>query len=202
MNFIEVSREQLLELHHALSLFEKLNSDIIGELDLYLYAITTSPTILDAAKEAIADYMNDTATEEAVAVSEQDVELSEVAVAIPCSSDALYYLLGTGLKVQQEEFVYNSGDSGEGVRQMSFVHATFKPRMAITDFTEIALAQSSSWADEFLKRFGQHDPALVEKKQVNRTEEATQPAEPMSGTVRGSREGGKKLKKWVEDFLG
>src|ERR1019366_2514873 len=95
--FIEIDESKLVALHDGLDLLEMLDRDAVGSLELYVYGITTDPGIVDAAKEAVADSKD---------VSEEDVQLSEVAVAIRLSTDTIYSLHGSGIKLNREDFAY------------------------------------------------------------------------------------------------
>lgn len=202
--YIEITEDNLLKLHDSLELLEMLDRDKMLELDLHVYGITRDPGIIDAAKEAIADGAENE-------ISEQDVHLAEVAVAIPVSSDLLYALGGSGFRLKREEFAY-LGEGGEGVRTLSFTFASFKPTVALSSLSQIALASSDSWLDDYLRQFGNKEPAKVENK-VRRTEEATQPgapapaekppqpAAPLPVAKRTSLVGGLKLADLLDEFL-
>jgi hypothetical protein len=165
--YVEINAERLSHLHEGLELLEQVDRDAMRTLDLFLYGISNNPQIVDAAKEAIAD------SEE---LSEQDVQLSEVAVAIPLGSDIIYYLDGSGLILRREDFAY-MGSGGEGVRTQSFAFSHYHPRVTLSYFSKIALASSDAWLDDFLRKEGSGKPAQVTQN-VRRTEEATQPAVP------------------------
>src|SRR5271157_1546632 len=165
--YIEVDAESLSKLHAGLTLLEQVDRDAMRTLDLFLYGLTNNPEIVDAAKEAIA---------EDAEVEESDVQLTEVAVAIPMGSDIIYYLDGSGLILRREDFAY-MGTGGEGVRQLSFAFAHYKPRVTLSYFTKLALASSDAWLDDFLRKEGSGQAAQVTQN-VHRTEEATQPGTP------------------------
>jgi hypothetical protein len=186
--YIDVNPERLSNLHEALELIESVDADAFRNIDLHVYGLTSDPQIVDSAKEAIA---------EDAEVAEEDVQLSEVAVAIPLSSDIIYYLAGSGLKLQREDFAY-TGAGGEGVRTMSFAFAHFKPRVTLARFSKLALASSSAWLDDFLKQQGSGKPAQVTPN-VRRTEEATQPGVPPASTP--GRTSALKLGDLIDKFL-
>jgi hypothetical protein len=165
--YIDVNPESLSNLHGALELIESVDREAFRNLDLHIYGITNNPQVVDAAKEAIAENAD---------VAEEDVQLSEVAVAIPLSSDIIYYLAGSGLKLHREDFAYN-GAGGEGIRTMSFAFSHYKPQVTLSYFNKLALASSDAWLDDFLKKEGSGKPATVTQN-VRRTEEATKPATP------------------------
>lgn len=183
--YIDVNPERLSNLHEALELIESVDREAFHNLDLHIYGLTTNPQIVDAAKEAIA--------EEAEA-AEEDVQLSEVAVAIPLSSDIIHYLAGSGLILRREDFAYVGG-GGEGVRTMSFTFSHYKPRVTLSYFNKLAIASSDAWLDDFLRKEGSGKPATVTQN-VRRTEEATQPGIPPSPSGRTSS----KIN-WLDEFL-
>ena len=165
--YVEIDAERLPHLHEALELLEMVDRDAMRTLDLHLYGLTSNPQIVDAAKEAIAESED---------VAEEDVQLAEVAVSIPLSSDMVYYLTGSGLTLRDEDFAYMGG-GGEGVRTQSFTFSHYKPRVPLSYFSKIALASSDAWLDDFLRKESAGKPAEVTQN-VRRSEEATQPGVP------------------------
>lgn len=162
--YVEIDEKALVGLHDAIDLLSSVAPDALEDMALCVYGITNNPGILDAAKEAIAD------SEE---VQESDVQLSEVAVAIPITSKGIYRLTGSGLKLENEEFVF-MGTGGEGIRSLSFTFASYKPTVTFSYFSKAAIASSESWLDDFLKKHGSGQAAQVTPA-VHRTEEATVP---------------------------
>lgn len=171
--YIEIDAERLSKIHDGLDLLEALDrsedAGALRSLDLHLYGISTNPQVIDAAKEAIAD-AND--------VAEEDVALAEVAVAIPLNADTIYALSGSGIKLEREEFAY-MGSGGEGVRSLSFTFGHYKPRVALSYFSKLAIASSDSWLDDFLRKQGSGQAAVVTPA-VHRDQEATQPQAPVA----------------------
>jgi hypothetical protein len=165
--YIEVDAERLSKLHEGIELIESVDREAFRNLDLHVYGITNNPQIIDAAKEAIAEDSD---------VAEQDVQLAEVAVAIPLSSDIIYYLTGSGLTLRREEFAY-MGSGGEGVRTMSFAFSHYRPKVVLNYFSKLAVASSVNDLYDFLRKEGSNKPAMVTQN-VRRTEEATQPGIP------------------------
>jgi len=53
MQFIEVAAEDLMKLREGLGILESLNHEIVSSLDIWIYGITTSPGILDAARKPL-----------------------------------------------------------------------------------------------------------------------------------------------------
>jgi hypothetical protein len=173
MKYVEVTREEVEALRAGLQLLERVldNSDS-DVLQLYLYGVSKDISIVDAAKEAIADDMNsDGDTLDSDTYSESDVNIGEVAVGIRISSDNLYYLTGSGLILREESFVYDSGNV-EGVRETTLRYAHSEPRVTLSAFTSLAIANSDSWLDSFYKQYGSKTEAM-KPTEVGRTEEAT-----------------------------
>jgi hypothetical protein len=172
--YIDVNPERLSNLHGALELIESVDREAFRNLDLHVYGITNNPQIVDAAKEAIAENAD---------VTEEDVQLSEVAIAIPLSADIIYYLAGSGLNLRREDFAY-LGAGGEGIRTMSFTFSHYKPQVTLSYFSKLAVASSDAWLDDFLRKEGTNKPATVTQN-VRRTEEATQPGAPAAPAAQG-----------------
>jgi hypothetical protein len=167
--YVDVNEERLTRLHDGLDLLEMVDRDGMHSLDLYLYGLSKNPQLLDAAREAIAD------SEE---LDETDIQLSEIAVAIPLGADTIYALMGSGIRAKREDFAYLGG-AGEGVRTMSFAFGHFKPQIALSSFSKMALASSDSWLDDFLRQEGTGQQATITPA-VHRNQEATQPAAPVA----------------------
>jgi hypothetical protein len=203
----DIDEDRLSKLYDGLDVLESIALDAVHDLDLFLYGLTQSESIIDAAKEAIADDAD---------LDESDVQLSEVAVAIPISGDSIRALMGSGFRARQEDFAY-MGTEGEGIRAKSFVLSHYKPVLAVSEFSQMALAQSDAWLDDFLKQYGNKQPAEI-KQNVRRTEEATQPGVPAAPAaptmppptpaaapaihMQSSQTGGLKLADILENFLG
>jgi hypothetical protein len=151
-HYINVTEEQINSLRDALSLLDHLNPDKSATLDLYLYAMVNSVGVVDAAKEAVAE----TAEQE---MDETQVQISQVAVAVPVSSDTLYYLAGSGLKLHREDFVYVSGN--DGPRQGSFAFSHYKPTLSLREMQNLVLADSDAWLDQFVRQSGTKAPATT-----------------------------------------
>jgi hypothetical protein len=165
--YIELNKERLMRLHEGLEILEMVDRDAIGEMNLCVYGLTSDRQILDAAREAIADEAE---------LDENDVQLTEIAVAIPISSDTIYALTGSGIRLKDEEFVYLGG-GGKGPRSLSFTFAHYKPTVNLNAFSVLGLASSESWVDDFLMKEGNKQPAQITPN-VHRTQEATQPGAP------------------------
>jgi hypothetical protein len=209
--FLDIDEDQALKLREGLELLETLDRDAVRGLDLCFYGLSSDPQILDAAREAIASDSEDETTE-------NDIQLGEVAVAIPISSDTIYALTGSGIKLKDEYFAY-AGSGGEGTRRGYFFSASYRPVVTMHSFSHVALASSDSWVDDFLEKTGGKNVAPTEvKKKVQRTEEATQPgtptpaqpqtpveappAAPAAATPKQTSLNDSAVTRLVEDFLG
>jgi hypothetical protein len=169
--YLDISEDQALKLREGLELLETLDRDAVRGLDLCLYGLSSDPQVLDAAREAIASDSEDE-------IAEQDVQIGEVAVAIPISSDTIYALTGSGIKLKDEYFAY-AGVGGEGTRRGYFFSANYRPTVTMHSFSHVALASSDSWVDDFLEKTGGKGVSPTEiKKKVQRSEPATQPGTP------------------------
>jgi len=193
--YIDIDAERLSSLHDGLDLLEAVDRSEGGSafksLDLHVYGISNDPQILDAAREAIAD-SND--------VAEEDVQVAEVAVSIPISADTIHALLGSGIRLEREDFAY-MGTGGEGIRSMSFAFAHYKPSVTLNNFSKIAIASSDSWIDDFLRKEGTGQAAKVTPN-VHRTQEATQPQMPAAQAAPPAPPlEGRKLTSFLDDFL-
>lgn len=209
--YLDISEDQALKLREGLELLETLDRDAVTGLDLCIYGLTHDPQVLDAAREAIASDSEDE-------ISEEDVQLGEIAIAIPISSDTIYALTGSGIKLKDEYFAY-SGGGGEGTRRGYMFSASYRPTITMHSFSHVALASSDSWIDDFLEKTGGKgvQPTQIKQK-VKRTEEATQPgtptpaepqvpveappAAPPAATPKQTSLNDSAVSRLVEDFLG
>lgn len=195
--YVEIDEKALVGLHDAIDLLSSIAPDALEDMALCVYGITNNAGVIDAAKEAIAD------SEE---LQESDIELSEVAVAIPITSKGIYRLTGSGLKLDNQEFVF-MGTGGEGVRSLSFTFANYKPTVTFAYFSKAAIASSESWLDDFLKKHGSGQAAQVTPA-VHRSEEATVPGIPPAPELPKPATPGvpkqtslKSLSAFLDDFL-
>jgi hypothetical protein len=200
--YIETTEEQLLRLRDSLELLGQLDQSKVKDLDLCIYGMTRNQSIIDAAREAIAEETYDEN------ITEADVTLSEVAVAIPISADTIYALTGNGIKVGHGETFTYLGES-EGPKTASFGSASFKPTISLHDLEDICLADSDGWSFEYLQKHSAGGGAKVQKK-VRRNEEATQlgvptpaaPVAPQPAAAPQQKRTSLQLESLVERFLG
>ncbi len=152
MNFVTVTAEELEKLREALVLIERVTGYDEDRLKLTLYGLTSDSGVIDATKEAIADEAE---------LEETDIKIAgEVAVAIELSGDILYYLTGSGLKLQTEEVAFTKG-GGNGVDSAQLSWAKWRPTVTVRSFREMALATDSWSAATFLQRYGKKGPAVT-----------------------------------------
>lgn len=146
MRFFEVSEHALEDARPGLLLVEQLLKD--EHFVPFLYGLTTKTDVLYAAQSAIEDDAGEDEEGNQIEVP----KIAEVAVAVPFSSDTLYYLAGSGLMLQNEDIAYFAGD--EGARTLSIRWSGMRPRVHVNDFTKMALSDSDLDLDEFLKQYG------------------------------------------------
>lgn len=187
-HYVAIDAKRLENLHDGLELLEMLDRGHMAGLDIHVYGITNNAQLLDAAREAIAD------SEE---LAEEDVQLAEIAVAIPISADTIYALRGSGIRLDREDFAY-MGSGGEGIRILSFAFGHYKPTATLSQFSKLAMASSESWLDDFLNKEGSRTPAKVTPN-VHRTEEATQPGVPPAPAV--PKMTSLRLSSFLDEFL-
>lgn len=200
--YLDINEDQALKLREGLELLETLDRDAVAGLELYIYGLTSDLQVLDAAREAIAsDYEEE--------ISEEDVQIGEIAIAIPISSDTIYALTGSGIRLQKEYFAY-AGSEGEGTRRSYLYNSNYRPIVTLHSFSHLALAESDSWIDDYLEKTGGKGIAPTEiKRKIQRTEEATQPVPVLEKPVTPKapqpttpKQTSFNLNRLMEDFLG
>lgn len=190
MEYVDVTSEDLHTLGDALVLLERLHQHD-KPLRLYLYGISQDSGVLEAAREAIAEESDER-------LIEQDIQLGEVVIEIAISSDVLHYLLGSGVKLSQnDEFSY-MGQQGEGIRTVGFNWARYKPAVTIGALTKMALSADSGYSNDFLQKYGNKTPMNVT---VQRNEPAAI-APPAAVPKQTSVPDAKKLTWLMDQFLG
>ena len=201
MEYVDIKQEDLLKLRDGLEILDRLDND--NRQQIYLYGISQDPIILDAAREAVAESADDPA------ITEESVQLAEVAVSVPLSADGIYALTGSGLPLDSgdDEFAYRT--QGEGVRVVAASWARVKAKVTIADFTRIALASDSIYLNRFLSQRGTNTPAAIQRE-VKREVPATA-APPTPGAApatapqmkqTSSKTATVRIKDIVEDWLG
>ena len=176
MEYFRANEQELRSLMGGLEIIERLSAEKAGELGIFLYGLTSSPGVLAAAKEAIIDLAEDYWDEEGnPTLTEEDVSLSEIAVAIPLSSDALYALLGSGIHIEGLGFAYASGE-GEGIREASFPNTRWmRGRASLKDLSSPVLAKDDLSLRDYMAGTGKGQPVSISKN-VRRTSPAQPPA--------------------------
>lgn len=162
MRYFEVTDHELQDARPGLLLAEQLLKD--DHFIPYLYGLTTKEDLVLSAQEALHDGHDE--DEEGNPLAHPT--LTEIAVAIPFSSDTLYYLSGSGLILRTEDFAYNSPNEGPRTESLRWAHTHVKVRMS--DFTQLALSSSDSDLDEFLKQYGTKGTAEQPEGTVTRTD--------------------------------
>lgn len=163
MKYSTVTEEQLNVLQQGLDLLGHVSQDLVPTT-LYLYGLLKPDSPILAA-------VNDAAWEDAYAgeIRAEELHIQTAAVSIRLSGDILRALLGSGLKADDDEFMYLL--NGE-MHSSSFSYAQQKPVLTFSQFTEVALADDSYWMKDFFQAVGgsqeQQHPSVV-----TRTEPAT-----------------------------
>jgi len=169
MRYIEITEHTLEDARPGLILVEQLMRD--EEFTPYIYGMTTKEVVLMVAAEAIAD--NEGPDDDG---NLNTPTLTEIAVAIPLDSDALYYLQGSGLLLQFEDFSYKLPGSGEGTRTDTLSVTGTRPRVHLNDFTALAIAQDSLFLDNFYDQYAAKE--LEGHAEVKREEPAIEAPAP------------------------
>lgn len=149
MRYFATTEQDLEAARPGLALMEKLTNNL--PIDVYLYGITSKADVLYLAHETLVDYIEDEDEAEATRNSAPDFNGIEIAVAIQLGDDPLQYLSGSGWKLTAEEFAYRAGS--DDVRTQWFP-ASGNAKITFGDFTAMAVADSDTWLDEFLKEHG------------------------------------------------
>ena len=179
MEYFEAGEKELLSLMQGLNIIERLNAEKASELALYMYGITSDPTLISGAKEAIIENAFDYMDEEGEpTLTEEDIALNEIALAIRLSADTIYALTGSGIDVYNVEFAYLAGE-GEGVRDGHFMEARWKrAKVTLRTFSQTAIAEDDTNLRDFLLKSGSGQPVRISKPPIPRTEPAAVPAKP------------------------
>lgn len=176
MQYIDITPEELDKLNDALPIIESLWRD--DPRPLILFGLCKDPVVLDAAREAIADSLDQEG------ITEDTIQLSEIAVSIPLSSDVIRALTGSGIKLgEDDEFAYR-GTGGEGIRTVPFNWANYKPQVTLRNFLSLAISNDTVWLEEYLGQVGSGAGAQI-NKQLQRTQPSSAPQTPTPAAIPG-----------------
>ena len=170
MRFVEVSREELQNLRPAISLLERVNhASSSAGIEYTIYGVCIKPSVLEAAEESVFYWNNEGEEDEEV-----KYKFAEISIAIPISSDFLYYLTGSGLKLAGLTFAYFTKEEGDRVDEF---RKEARERITLDDFHHLAIADGDSWLGDFLQKHvstaGQHGlPGHLPDEVVERDSEA------------------------------
>jgi hypothetical protein len=165
-----ISAEELEVLTSGLEILERLRSDEVLK-NLFLYGLTNERLLIEAAKAAVAE-SNDL---------DAEIDITQLAIAMPLHSSTISSLFGSGLKLEREEFSY-LGAGAEGARTESFVFAHYHPKATIRSFSVLAISEDNNWLDDFLT---QHKANTLE---TDRNQPATLPKNKVNSQVKSVRE--------------
>jgi len=167
MRYVVITAEELGHLREGLQVLDSLNEPDEPMVELYVYGLTDNANALAAVKEAVTYWLDEE-------IPEQDVNVNEAAFIIPVSTDTLYYLMGSGLMLSQnDEVAYRGGP--EGPRTISLPPGVTRVRLTVGHFKAIALARDDYSAEDFLAKYGTKAQAAAPQR-VERTEPAQAPA--------------------------
>ena len=179
MDFMWIDEDRLSTLYEGMRMMESLCHGKVWEMEIYLYGMTSDRGVISAAKESIIDLLEEYWDEEGTTtLSEEEVSLNEVAIAIHLNSDTIWTLLGRhGLDVYQLDFAY-LGTGGEGVRVTSFsTGAANRTRLKFSGLKNPVLAEGSIHLREYLTQQENGQPMAINKK-VERGQPAVAPPAP------------------------
>jgi hypothetical protein len=163
--YVNVSRQQVEDMRPVIELLFQIWGEDIDQNALFLYGMVDQNSPVIAAMK-----------------SETGQSVTAGVVAIPISTDALYYLTGSGYALKREAFLYASG--GE-LRTSVFGEADQEPVVTLSSFTKLALSSSDSWMDRYFKL--ENPEAINENKggEVDRTEDAVEHAHNLEDSEHG-----------------
>ncbi len=191
MKYVVITSEELGHLREGLQVLDSLNEPGEPMIELWVYGLTDNPNALEAVKQAVVYWMDEE-------MPEQDVKVSEAVFIIPVSTDTLYYLMGSGLMLgNNDEVAYRS--EPKGPQTISLHSGVTRTRLTVGHFKAIALARDDYSAEDFLAKYGTKVQAAA-PQQVERTEPAQAPAvapETPAGAPKASS-----LKFNTEEWLG
>jgi hypothetical protein len=173
MRYVTTTGEELDHLREGLAVLESLNEYEEQVVEIYLYGLTDNPTLLEAVKDAVEYWSDET-------IAAQDVQVTEAVFMFKISSDFLYYITGSGLQLREAEIVYSGGNEGP---QSVWLKSKHGVRVAAGQFKTLALSRDEFSGEDFLMQYGQktQQPAPQEVQRTEPTQEvATQPVEPVT----------------------
>lgn len=154
MELIPVDREELNSLREGLRILERFESfrESFASM-LYIFGITKSPVALMCAKRAIADHVADDHFEDGFDADEyaQHLQLQEIAVALPCNFDHLYYLTGRNITIRDEEFAYLKDN--EGAQTLSFRYGG-QFDINLDALEDVVLGEDESQLVDYMNQYG------------------------------------------------
>jgi hypothetical protein len=207
MHYIETDPDALKTLMKGLEILDRINPEISRKLDnVCLYGVTDDPAVLDAAKSSIAHDSEEDWDESANSlISEEDVQLSEIGISVEISTDIIYALLGSGLKLSDImiSFVYKTDKSEEIRSGTLFPSDGLSVKLNVKGLSTIALADSDSYLDDFFRKSAHGVPGHIEHK-VRRDSEPAAPRteESISKAWNETEPHHASLENEVEKFLG
>lgn len=145
MDFVTITADDLNKLREALEIISRLDNHGERAITLTLYGLTSDPQVIAAVKDAVAQDAE---------IQEEDVKIAgEVAVAIEMSGDILYYLTGSGLKLDTEEVAFTKG-GGNGIDTIQMTWSSVKAKVNVSSFSTMAISRDSWDANTFLRQYG------------------------------------------------
>jgi hypothetical protein len=160
MRYSTISKEILSGFRTTLSVLEQVSDD---PLEVYLYGLTTNPGVLAKAEQAL-EYLGDE--------GDEAPDLRQVAICLRLTDEAIRLLEGSGLTLEDEEFAYVRGK--DSARTNSIRYGKSPARITDEDFTEMAIATTDTWVDDFLTKHGTVGaPGKLIEGEVSRDQSAT-----------------------------
>ena len=168
MRYTTITKEVLSSFRTTLAVLEQVSDD---PLEIYLYGLTTNPGVLAKAEQSL-EYLGD---------EEDEVsKLGQIAICLRLSDEAIRLLEGSGLTLDDEEFAYVLG--GDSARTSSIRYGKGAARITDEDFSEMAIATSDTWVDDFLTKHGTVGaPGKLIEGQVTRNHPANGATPPATG---------------------
>ena len=145
MRYLLTTEEQLTTLQQGLDILGHIHRDLLPST-LYLYGMLKSDSpILAEVDEAVWE------DQYAGEVSAESIDIKTACVTIRLSDDILRALLGSGLKCENSDIIYVHKDE---IHTSSFSYTERKPIITLAQFSKMALADDSYYAEDFVKAEG------------------------------------------------